>query len=210
MVMAKSKQPDRQFELKWLDPKTLKPNPSNWRSHPAEQTKLLDAVLGEVGWAGVALFNETTGHLIDGHARRDWAIEHGQDMPVLVGRWSENDEKKILATLDPLAGMAERMDEVYRELVRGIETDNVDLGEWLNAVSESMGVFQADETAEPTLKDGDRAPFQQMTFTLHDEQAKQVKSAMDKAKDEGGSESGLNENSNGNALAWICERFNRG
>jgi hypothetical protein len=62
----------------------------------------------------------------------------------------------------------------------------------------------------PELKDGDRAPFQQMTFTLHDEQAEELNAAIKKAKNEGGSTSAVNENSNGNALAFIAERFNRG
>lgn len=62
----------------------------------------------------------------------------------------------------------------------------------------------------PELKDGDRAPFQQMTFTLHDEQAEELNAAIKKAKNEGGSTSSINENSNGNALYFIAQRFNRG
>ena len=42
----------------------------NWRGHPEAQKKLLSAVMSEVGWAGALLFNEVTGRLIDGHARR--------------------------------------------------------------------------------------------------------------------------------------------
>ena len=69
---------------------------------------------------------------------------------------------------------------------------------------------QVDGVDAPELKDGDRAPFQQMTFTLHDEQAEEINAAILKAKGEGGAQSGVNENSNGNALAFIAERFNRG
>lgn len=57
------------------------------------------------------------------------------------------------------------------------------------------------------LPEGDRAPFQQMTFTLSDEQAEQVKRAMDHAKAEGAFIDTGNENSNGNALARICETY---
>jgi hypothetical protein len=49
-----------------------------------------------------------------------------------------------------------------------------------------------------------------MTFTLHDEQAEEIKAAISKAKSEGGGESAVNENSNGNALTFIATRFNRG
>lgn len=75
---------------------------------------------------------------------------------------------------------------------------------------ESLGQFSAGEVEPPDLPDGDRSPFQQMTFTLHDEQAEAVKAAVAKAKGEGHGESAVNENSNGNALAWIAEVFCRG
>lgn len=69
---------------------------------------------------------------------------------------------------------------------------------------------QPDEIDPPELKDGDRAPFIQMTFTLHDEQAEEINAAIKEAQKQGGGKSAVNENSNGNALAFICERFNRG
>lgn len=72
-----------------------------------------------------------------------------------------------------------------------------------------LGVFAVDGADNPALKDGDRAPFRQCTFTLHDEQFEEVEAAMRAAKAQGGGESAVNENSNGNALAWICQAFNR-
>ena len=57
------------------------------------------------------------------------------------------------------------------------------------------------------LPDGDKQPFQQMTFTLHDSQADAVRRALDAAKDAGGFDGSPNENSNGNALARIAEAF---
>lgn len=70
--------------------------------------------------------------------------------------------------------------------------------------------FAVSEIEPSTLQDGDRAPFQQMTFTLHDEQVDEVREALAKAKADGYGESSVNENSNANALAWICGRFLRG
>jgi ParB family transcriptional regulator, chromosome partitioning protein len=67
-----------------------------------------------------------------------------------------------------------------------------------------------DEAELPFLKDGDRAPFIQMTFTLHDSQAEELNVAISKAKGEGGGQSAVNENSNGNALYFIAQRFNNG
>ena len=62
------------------------------------------------------------------------------------------------------------------------------------------------EDAFSGLPDEDRAPFQQMTFTLHDDQVEQVKDALKVSKGMGAFET-ENENSNGNALARIVETY---
>jgi len=59
----------------------------------------------------------------------------------------------------------------------------------------------------PTLNDGDREPFQQKTFTLHDEQVAIVGDALTLARTNPLVDTGLNENSNGNALALICAEW---
>jgi hypothetical protein len=58
----------------------------------------------------------------------------------------------------------------------------------------------------PAIKDGERAPFQVMSFTLHDDQVEIVKAALDEAK-KMGPFVGPNQNANGNALARIAEFF---
>ena len=61
-----------------------------------------------------------------------------------------------------------------------------------------------------TLPDGDKAPFQQMTFTLADEQATVIKNAINdiKGTDEYKyAETMGNENSNGNALYLIVAQW---
>ena len=67
--------------------------------------------------------------------------------------------------------------------------------------------LNADELGEGfTLPDGDKAPFQQMTFTLADEQATVIKNAIDDIKETDEykyAETMGNENSNGNALYLI-------
>jgi len=66
------------------------------------------------------------------------------------------------------------------------------------------------EDAMGGLPDEDRAPFQQMTFTLHDMQVEVVKDALKRAIATGDFTGSQNENSNGNALAYICEVFLNG
>lgn len=95
-------------ELIWVDPRTLDDNPHNWRKHPARQMRALGASIKANGWADALKWNKNTGRLIDGHGRKQVAIQAGeQAVPVLVGWWTEEQERNLLATMDPLAAMAE-------------------------------------------------------------------------------------------------------
>jgi hypothetical protein len=104
--------------------------------------------------------------------------------------------------------------------------DNVGFGEWnweeLQADwdVEQLGEWgldvpgfdlDADKLGEEfTLPDGDKAPFQQMTFTLADEQAEQIKNAISDIKQTEEykyAETMGNENSNGNALYLIVMQW---
>ena len=57
------------------------------------------------------------------------------------------------------------------------------------------------------LKDGDKDPFQQMTFTLADEQAEFIKSQLELSKQMGECETFGNTNTNGNALFNIVQQW---
>lgn len=71
--------------------------------------------------------------------------------------------------------------------------------------------LDADKLGESfTLPDGDKAPFQQMTFTLADEQATVIKNAISDIKETDEykyAETMGNENSNGNALYLIVAQW---
>src|SRR5262249_55182488 len=96
------------LRLEWRSPAELAENPRNWRTPPDTQLAALTDVIAEVGWAGACLFNERTQRLIDGHLRKRIGIAQGTDkIPVLIGNWSEEQERKILTTLDPIGALAE-------------------------------------------------------------------------------------------------------
>lgn len=163
----------KDLKLEWLNPETLKPNPMNWRTHPERQKKVLDAVLNEVGWAGVVLFNKRTGHLIDGHARREWAIENKTEMPVLVGEWDEKDEYKILATLDPIAAMAQQNDAIYRELLEGMDARTDALKEWADTVMSQLNGEIDDPNVEwDGMPEFGNTPKAEVSIHFHFETAK--------------------------------------
>ena len=94
----------------------------------------------------------------------------------------------------------------YEEL--SSDWDVEQLEDWGLDVPEFVGIEEG--TDEFTLPDGDKAPFQQMTFTLADEQATIIKNAINEIKgtDEYKyAETMGNENSNGNALYLIIMQW---
>lgn len=146
------------LRLEWRSPGELADNPRNWRRHPEAQTEGLVAVMAEVGWAGALLYNEETGRLIDGHARKalpEELTESGK-MPVLVGRWTEEQEAQILATLDPLAAMAEADDEALAELIGSIDASD-DVAVLLSRIAEdnALDIFDEDDPFSGGQDDGD-------------------------------------------------------
>jgi len=136
----------RPLRLVWAEAGSLADNPRNWRRHPEGQMSALRAVLDQGDWAGALLYNETTGRLIDGHARKD-AVDPKTVVPVLVGRWPEERERQILATLDPLGAMAVADADALERLL--VDTDLSDEGmEELRAMLDELINAAADGEAE--------------------------------------------------------------
>lgn len=106
---------------------------------------------------------------------------------------------------DPEIGSSWDAEGLSKQLAE-IDLTEFDLGFDGDEIERITGRFDVDPVGPPTLPDGDRDHFQQMTFTLHDDQVEQVKAAVQAAK-EAGPFVGENENSNGNALARIVEHY---
>ena len=90
------------------------------------------------------------------------------------------------------------------------EWDDLPLTDWGVPAWETHDVNLEDLSDEFSLPSGDKKPFQQITFMLADEQAEQIKQALEETK-------GLeeykamitygNSNSNGNAISYIVEQW---
>src|SRR3990167_5140291 len=88
-------------------PDQLLANPLNWRIHPKPQQDALSGLLDQVGFVQSVIVNERTGHVVDGHLRVSLAISREEpSIPVVYVDLSPDEEALVLATLDPLAGMA--------------------------------------------------------------------------------------------------------
>lgn len=215
--------------------KDLKPAGYNPRKISKEKLAALKKSLEEFGDLSGIVYNSRTRTLIGGHQRiknldPSWKIvTRPQTDPTGTtaagyietpyGRltyrevdWPEIKEKQANIAANQHGG--EFDDELLAEILKEIKTEDPLLDFSLIGFDDEeihkLFMDNIKEIDAPELKDGDRAPFQQMTFTLHDEQAEELNAAIKKAKNEGGSTSAVNENSNGNALYFIAQRFNRG
>lgn len=189
---------------------SLIPYARNARTHSDAQVAQIAASIREWGWTTPVLVDEA-GTLIAGHGRLLAAHVLGlPDVPVMVAKgWSEA-KRRAYAIADNRLPLNAGWDEAMLALeVSALEAEGFDmdmLGFDPAELSDLLlGVDPLD--AMPALPDGDKAPFQQMTFTLHDDQAADVATALDAAKGEGPFAESPNENSNGNALHRICEAY---
>ena len=116
---------DRIRELRRVKASELIPNPKNWRTHPEAQKNVMQGLLAEIGYADALLAREREDGsllLLDGHLRAETTPD--QEVPVLILDVSQEEADKILATLDPLAAMAGKNDDLLAELIEGIHTES--------------------------------------------------------------------------------------
>ncbi|CAB4169179.1 ParB/Sulfiredoxin [uncultured Caudovirales phage] len=116
---------DRIKELRRVPASKLRPNPKNWRTHPKAQQDALRGVLAEIGFAGACLARELPDGslmLIDGHLRVETVAD--APVPVLILDVTEEESDKILATLDPLAAMADKDSEQLASLLKSLKEAN--------------------------------------------------------------------------------------
>ena len=127
---------DRIKELRRVPASELIPNPKNWRAHPNAQREALKGVLAEIGYADALLVRETKEGLmlVDGHLRAETTPD--SEVPVLVLDIDEGEADVMLATLDPLAAMAEVTEDPLRRLTESIEVESAAVREMLDALLE--------------------------------------------------------------------------
>jgi ParB-like chromosome segregation protein Spo0J len=106
-------------------PDELVANPSNPRRHPAPQRAALRGSLDSVGWVAQATLNVRTGNLVDGHARLEEALRrHEPTIPVTFVDLSPDEERLVIATLDPIGAMATLDSAKLDELLAALAPDN--------------------------------------------------------------------------------------
>lgn len=144
------------------DPAALTANPANWRTHPAAQRAALRGALAEVGWVQQVLVNQRTGLVVDGHARVEEAVARGEPtVPVLYVDLSPDEERMVLASLDPIGAMAERDEGRLETLLADLRSGDAGLQALLDSLAPPVrkGLTDPDDVpeapAEPWVRAGD-------------------------------------------------------
>lgn len=192
----------------------------NTNKHTLKGMELLDKSIDKVGIIeSYTVSND--GVIISGNARHEKisakftkepiVIETDGTEPIIIKRTDIESNTKIFHEASILANTTanrnfnldtELIEEIAVEYDIDIEEVGVEVEEYTNDSDEFGTDFK--------LPEGDKAPFQQMTFTLADEQATQIKNAIADIKatqDYKYCETMGNENSNGNALYLIVMQW---
>jgi hypothetical protein len=197
------------MKIEQLPTDTLIPYARNTRTHSEAQVAQIAGSIREFGFTNPVLIDGENG-IIAGHGRVLAAqkLALGKVPCIRLSHLTDTQRRAYIIADNKLALNAGWDEELLGLELADLREDGFDL-ELTGFDGDELGQFDVDEVAMPTLADGDKQPFQQKTFTLHDEQAEEVDAAIAKAKEMGHGESGVNENSNGNALAFICQSFNQ-
>ena len=189
----------------------LIPYANNSRTHTNEQVAQIAASIKEFGFTNPILIDDHGG-IIAGHGRvmaaRKLSIS---EVPTITLSGLTDAQKKAYVIADnKLALNAGWDDELLALEFKDLKENDFDLSLIGFDVDELADLLNdVDEVGLPELNDGDKKPFQQVTFTLHDEQHEIVQSAVTLARTSPIVDTGLNDNSNGNAIALICTEWLR-
>jgi ParB-like chromosome segregation protein Spo0J len=198
------------MEVKNISTDKLKP----YENNPRINDVAVDSVAASIKEFGfkVPIVIDKAGVIVCGHTRWKAAKKLGvKTVPCVTADDLTPEQIKAFRIADnQTASLADWEIAMLDSEIKALEEMDFDidlLGFKDGELEGLLDAFDVDEITPPELASGDKSPFRQMTFTVHDEQFEDIEAAIKKAKAEGGGESAVNENSNGNALAFICNKF---
>jgi len=126
---------DRVIDFRRVPSEELQDNDANWRVHPYAQTAAIGELLDEIGIVGALTAyhserNDGKLTLIDGHERKG----HQADWPVLILDVDDDEADLLLATLDPLRGLAQTDGSQLSALLDNIQAGTPGLVDLLHSL----------------------------------------------------------------------------
>lgn len=192
-----------------VDIHKLVPNPKNNNHHPKEQIDRLAKIIDYQGQRSPIVVSNRSGFIVKGHGRLEAIRKLGWEK-VAVDYQDYESEAQEYADMT-----ADNQIAMWAEFDNNMLMSEIpELGDMdLDMLGMKDLKLDIEEVGMPELASGDKSPFQQMTFTLADEQAEQLKQALEKAKkteEYNYIETFGNENSNGNAIYCIIQGWLNG
>jgi len=185
----------------------LIPYARNNKIHSESQIKKVAASIQEFGFTQPIVI-DSKNSIVIGHCRVKSAELLGmEEVPCFIADDLTKAQISALRITDnKMSELAEWDNEMLGLELQELQELDFDIS--LTGFDESeledilgLSIDDIDTKDKFSLPDGDKEPFQQMTFTLADDQSELIKEAIRKAKnDMRGIETFGNENSNGNAL----------
>lgn len=185
---------------------SLKPHPNNPRQHPDRSIDAVKRSIEAFGFTNPVLVS-ADGYVLAGHTRIKAAERAGlREVPVIRLSLSGPDADAYLIADNQTATLSEWDMPKLADLLSELDGNGFDAtltGFDTDELEKILGHVPAIEFGG--LPDGEKSPFEQMTFTLTADQADTLREAMEAAKNSGPFVDTGNENSNGNALARVAE-----
>lgn len=194
------------MEIKYKKISDLIPYANNARTHSEEQVAQICASIREFGFTNPLLIDENGG-IIAGHGRLAAAKKINMDevQTIELKGLSEAQKRAYVIADNQLALNAGWDDDLLKLELIALDDANFDYSEIMNFQLELNDDI---EEIMPKIGAVDKEPVQNISFTVSDEQKEIIYDAIKKAgKYEPNDPMGINTNSNGNALYYICEFF---
>ena len=220
---------DTKAPAEWASIATIREWPKNPKPHPDRNVAAIARSIARFGFIDPVTVWRSRGWIAAGHGRaRAAALLMREDagrrlstdapgpgmVPVRFVEFASEAEFAAYAIADNRLTEANPMDgaavaDILQEIADAggdVQIPGYEEADIAAMLADEPG---ADEWGDAMggLPTEDRSPIRAMTFTLHDDQAATVQRAIDRAQAMGAFVDTGNENSNGNALARVCEMF---
>lgn len=194
------------LKIEYVDIDTIKPYKNNAKKHPREQIDQIKKSIQEFGNNDpIAVWNN---EIVEGHGRYLALQELGEGTIPIIRLDELTDEQRKAYTLvhNKLTMNSDFDFNILDSEIAEIDLDMSEFG--FDSIDVDSDMFGTDFS----LPDGEKSPYMQVTFTLSNEQAEEIKQIIKIAKEEKITkqyDNYNNDNENGNALYAVCREWEK-
>lgn len=207
-------------KINYINPQSLIPYERNTKKHPESQTKKLAKLIENYGFPeSKAILVDEKLTIVTGHGRRLSAIAAGlKEVPYQIISDISDIDIQALRIADNAIAESDWDYELLKFEYEDLGKHNFDLdllaldGNHLKQIESIISIDDEDKTIDfeeafSKVQDGEKTPFSQMTFTVHDSQKEIIEDALKEAKTDPSFDKSDNANGNGSALYLLTHFY---